>query len=98
MARTYLNELTLLPWGLYSKDNLNISRARKILNNDHYGLDDVKERILEFISTIIKKGLGIRINHLPAGSARCGKNIGRPLNRQCPRPQILPFFRWRHAR
>jgi ATP-dependent Lon protease len=56
VARNYLNELTLLPWGLYSKDNLNIKRARKILNSDHYGLDDVKERILEFISTIIKKG------------------------------------------
>jgi len=56
VSRNYLNELTLLPWGVYSKDNININRARKILNSDHYGLDDVKERILEFISTIIKKG------------------------------------------
>jgi ATP-dependent Lon protease len=56
VSRNYLNELTLLPWGVYSNDSTNIVRARKILNRDHYGLDDVKERILEFISTIIKKG------------------------------------------
>jgi len=56
VSRNYLNELTLLPWGKFSKDNLDIKKARKILNDDHYGLDDVKKLILQFISTIIKRG------------------------------------------
>ena len=56
VARNYLNELTSLPWGVYSEDNLDIARARAILNDDHYGLEDVKQRILEFISTVVKRG------------------------------------------
>ncbi|RPJ04958.1 MAG: hypothetical protein EHM37_22470 [Deltaproteobacteria bacterium] len=85
VSRNYLNELTLLPWGVYSKDNININRARKILNSDHYGLDDVKERILEFISTIIKKGSVSGSIICLQGPAGRGQNLGRPLNCQCPR-------------
>ncbi|KAK6205018.1 Lon protease-like protein, mitochondrial [Scheffersomyces amazonensis] len=46
----YLDWLTSIPWGIYTKDRFNIREARKILDRDHYGLKDVKERILEFIS------------------------------------------------
>ncbi|MDH5398159.1 MAG: endopeptidase La [Cyclobacteriaceae bacterium] len=56
VSRTYLNWITDLPWGIYTEDNHDLKKARKILNNDHYGLVDVKQRILEFISTIIKRG------------------------------------------
>ena len=51
VSRTYLNWLTDLPWGIYSGDSYNLAKARQILDRDHYGLDDVKQRILEFIST-----------------------------------------------
>ncbi|MFH2103147.1 MAG: endopeptidase La [Chloroflexota bacterium] len=50
VIRTYLDWLTTLPWSKITSDNLNISHARKVLNQDHYGLEDVKERILEFLA------------------------------------------------
>ncbi|EGV60673.1 ATP-dependent protease La [Yamadazyma tenuis ATCC 10573] len=50
VSERYLDWLTSIPWGIYSKDSFNIKEARKILERDHYGLKDVKERILEFIS------------------------------------------------
>ncbi|MBN3033963.1 MAG: endopeptidase La [Bacteroidales bacterium] len=55
VTRTYLSVLTELPWGIYDHGILDIAKARQILDQDHYGLDDVKQRILEFISTIIKR-------------------------------------------
>ena len=56
VSRNYLDWLTILPWGLFSKDSYNIGRARRILDRDHYGLQDVKERILEFIAVGRMKG------------------------------------------
>jgi len=56
VSRNYLDWLTILPWGLFSKDSYNIGRARRILDRDHYGLKDVKERILEFIAVGKMKG------------------------------------------
>lgn len=50
VSERYLDWLTSIPWGVYSKDTFNVHEARKILERDHYGLKDVKERILEFIS------------------------------------------------
>lgn len=50
VTRSYLDWLTGLPWGLYTTDNLDIKSAKEILNEDHYGLKDVKDRILEFIA------------------------------------------------
>lgn len=50
VIRTYLDWLTSLPWSISTNDNLNISQARDILNQDHFGLEDVKERILEFLA------------------------------------------------
>src|SRR5262249_43751093 len=48
--RTYLDWLTGLPWSKRTEDDLNISHARKVLDEDHYGLKDIKERILEFLA------------------------------------------------
>ncbi|SDO65117.1 endopeptidase La [Desulforhopalus singaporensis] len=56
VTRTYLDWLTILPWGVYSKDSYNRKKAQKILDRDHYGLDDVKTRILELISVGVIKG------------------------------------------
>lgn len=50
VIRTYLDWLTSLPWDKRSDDNLDIKNARKVLEEDHYGLTDVKERILEYLA------------------------------------------------
>ncbi len=50
VIRNHLEWLLGLPWGVYTKDNLNVKHAREILDNHHYGIDEVKERILDFIS------------------------------------------------
>ncbi|GFP87922.1 lon protease homolog 1 mitochondrial [Phtheirospermum japonicum] len=50
VTRNYLDWLTALPWGEYSDENFDVIQAQKILDEDHYGLSDVKERILEFIA------------------------------------------------
>ena len=56
VTRNYLDWLTSLPWGVFTEDSYDIARAARILDRDHYGLDDVKERILEFLSVGIMKG------------------------------------------
>lgn len=50
VIRTFLDWLTTLPWSQTTKDNLDIKHARKVLDEDHYGLQDVKERILEYLA------------------------------------------------
>jgi len=50
VIRTYLDWLTSLPWNVETQDNLDISHARKVLDEDHYDLDEIKERILEYLA------------------------------------------------
>lgn len=50
VIRTYLDWLTNMPWNQRTDDNLNIAHAREVLQEDHYGLEDIKERILEFLA------------------------------------------------
>ncbi len=87
VTRNYLNTILELPWGVYSKDNLNIHKVRKILNEDHYGLEDVKDTILEYISTIIKRGSVIGsilclVGPPGVGKTSVGRSIARAMNRK----------------
>ena len=50
IIRTYLDWLVTMPWSVQTNDNLDIQHAREVLNKDHYGLEDVKDRILEFLA------------------------------------------------
>lgn len=56
VTRNYLDWLTVLPWGRQSRDSYDLNRARRVLDRDHYGLEDVKERVLEFIAVGRMKG------------------------------------------
>ena len=53
---TYLQTLVGLPWGEYTEDDLNLQRAQKILDHDHYGMEKVKERILEYMAVLSLRG------------------------------------------
>jgi len=52
----YLQTFVSLPWGEYTKDDLNLARARRILDHDHYGMEKVKERILEYMAVLSLRG------------------------------------------
>ncbi len=82
VLRTYIETLLELPWKKTSKDNDDLKHAQQILNADHYGLDKVKERILEYLAvrTLTKKGTSPI--HLSGGTARHGKDLHRPLRCQ----------------
>lgn len=53
VQRTYVEKCLEIPWGKYTKENSNLAKARKILERDHYGLKDVKERITEMLAALI---------------------------------------------
>jgi ATP-dependent Lon protease len=87
VSRTYLDWLSSLPWGIYSRERLNLNLAKKILDEDHYGLDDVKRRIVEFIAVRkVKKDTGGSIvcfvGPPGVGKTSMGKSIARTLNRK----------------
>jgi ATP-dependent Lon protease len=56
VTRNYLDWLTTLPWGVMSEENLTIDKAQETLDEDHYGMEDIKKRILEFIAVSQLKG------------------------------------------
>ncbi|MCF7935412.1 MAG: LON peptidase substrate-binding domain-containing protein, partial [Synergistales bacterium] len=86
VVRTYIDWLTSLPWQKQSKDILDISRAQKVLNEDHYGLDEIKERILEFLAIRKQARQGVKgqvlcfVGPPGVGKTSLGKSIARALN------------------
>lgn len=87
VCRNYLDWLTVVPWGVRSQESHNLKNAKKILEHDHYGLKDIKERILEFIS-VGKLSGGIKgsiicfVGPPGVGKTSIGKSIARALNRK----------------
>jgi len=56
VIRNYLDRVLDLPWNKYSKDNLNLVNARRVLDRDHYGLDEIKDRIIEMLAVLKMSG------------------------------------------
>ncbi|MCB1084638.1 MAG: endopeptidase La, partial [Chlamydiia bacterium] len=87
VSRNYLDWLTIVPWGVFSKENHHLGEAEKILEEDHYGLKDIKERILEFIG-VGKLTKGVKgsiicfVGPPGVGKTSIGKSIARALNRE----------------
>ena len=87
VCRGYLDWLTIVPWGIKSTENHNLDEAEKILTEDHYGLEDIKQRILEFISVGklaggIKGSIICLVGPPGVGKTSIGKSIARALNRK----------------
>lgn len=87
--------LTQLPWGTTSNENFELNQATTILDEDHYGMEDVKKRILEFIAVSKLKGSThgkILCFHGPPGVGKTSiaKSIARALNREVNKHK--PYF------
>ena len=91
--RTYLDWLAELPWAKKSKAEVNIKKAKKILDQDHYGLKDVKERMLEYLAVCklagkIKGPILCFIGPPGTGKTSVGKSIARALGRKFVRMSL----------
>ena len=87
VARNYLDWMFALPWSKSTVDNLDLKKAKRILDEDHYGLDKVKERILEYLAvrTLSKKIKGpilCFVGPPGVGKTSLGKSIARALGRE----------------
>jgi ATP-dependent Lon protease len=87
VCRNYLDWLTIVPWGITTTETHDLKKAKKILEEDHYGLEDIKERILEFISVGklsggVKGSIICLVGPPGVGKTSIGKSIARALNRQ----------------
>jgi len=87
VTRAYLDWLTILPWGLFSQDSYDLVKAARILDRDHYGLEEVKERILELISVGIVKGnlagsIILLVGPPGVGKTSVGQSIAKSVGRE----------------
>jgi ATP-dependent Lon protease len=89
----YIQTLLDLPWGFYTDDNLDLNNARKVLDDDHFGLDEVKERILEHLAVLKLKGdlkSPILCLYGPPGVGKTslGRSVAKAINRKYVRMSL----------
>lgn len=89
----YVETILNLPWNEYTEDNFDLKRAQRILDKDHYGLDDVKERILEHLAVLklqknFKSPIICLYGHPGVGKTSLGKSIAESLNRKYARVSL----------
>ncbi|MBQ9237261.1 MAG: endopeptidase La [Prevotella sp.] len=90
---SYLQQIVDLPWGEYTKDDMDITRAQKILNRNHYGMEKVKERILEYIAVLnlrgdLKSPILCLYGPPGVGKTSLGKSIADALRRKYVRVSL----------
>jgi ATP-dependent Lon protease len=93
VVRTYLDWILVLPWGKATKDKLNLNKAEEILNADHYGLEKVKERILEFLAIRklnpkMKSPILCFVGPPGVGKTSLAKSIARAMDRKFVRMSL----------
>ena len=89
----YLETLLDLPWSVYTKDNFNLTNVKKVLDEDHYGLDDIKDRIMEHLAVLkLRKDMKAPILCLVGppgvGKTSLGRSIARALKRNFVRMSL----------
>ena len=93
VQRNYLDLIVDLPWENYSEDNFDLNKAQKILDRDHFGLDDVKKRIIEYLAVLKLRSdmkSPILCLHGPPGVGKTslGKSIAKSINREYVRVSL----------
>lgn len=93
IQRNYLDLLLDLPWNEYSKDKFDLKRARRILDRDHYGLDDVKKRIIEYLAVLklrndMKSPIICLYGPPGVGKTSLGKSVAEALGRKYVRMSL----------
>ena len=89
----YLKEITELPWNEYSKDDLNLNHAKNVLDADHFGLEKVKDRILEYLAVLklkadMKSPILCLYGPPGVGKTSLGKSVAKALNREFVRMSL----------
>lgn len=93
VIRNYVETLLALPWGSYGKDNFDLKHAEKVLNKDHYGLEKVKERILEYLAVraLTKSGKGpilCLVGPPGVGKTSLAQSVARAIDRKFTRMSL----------
>ena len=92
VAATYLDWITSLPWHAATEDNLDINAARKVLDDDHFGLEKPKKRILEIPGRAEAQARFQRAHHLFCRTSRHGENLPGPVHSPGSGPEFRADF------